>query len=42
VGDYEIFSLGDFPPIWGHFAGIGINAADTEFIDAAIKACLRV
>lgn len=29
------------PLIWGHFAGIGINAADTEFINAAIKVCLR-
>jgi homoserine O-acetyltransferase len=28
------------PSIWGHFAGIGLNTADTEFIDNAIKACL--
>ncbi|MGE0826770.1 MAG: hypothetical protein AB7G75_31290 [Candidatus Binatia bacterium] len=28
------------PSIWGHFAGLGINAADAEFIDAAIKGCL--
>jgi hypothetical protein len=38
--DYQIFSLGGFPPIWGHFAGFGINATDTEFIDQAIKECL--
>ncbi len=25
------------PSIWGHFAGLGLNAADVEFIDAAIK-----
>ncbi len=28
------------PSIWGHFAGIGLNAADTEFLDHAITACL--
>lgn len=28
------------PSIWGHFAGIGLNAADTEFLDTAIKECL--
>jgi homoserine O-acetyltransferase/O-succinyltransferase len=27
------------PSIWGHFAGLGLNAADVEFIDAAIKEC---
>lgn len=29
------------PSIWGHFAGIGMNAPDTEFIDTAITLCLR-
>lgn len=27
------------PSICGHFAGLGLNAADVEFIDAAIKEC---
>lgn len=32
--------LKPIPSVWGHYAGIGINAADTEFIDQAIRACL--
>jgi len=32
--------LKPIPSIWGHFAGFGMNAADTEFIDRAIKECL--
>ena len=26
--------------VWGHFAGGGVNAADTKFIDDAIKELL--
>jgi homoserine O-acetyltransferase len=32
--------LKPIPSIWGHFAGFGINTADTEFLDRAIKECL--
>lgn len=28
------------PGVWGHFAGIGMNPADTEFIDRAVKELL--
>ncbi len=29
------------PSVWGHLAGIGINKADTDFIDTAIRQCLE-
>jgi len=32
--------LKPIPSIWGHFAGFGMNAADTDFIDKTIKECL--
>jgi len=32
--------LKPIPSVWGHYAGIGINAADTDFIDHAVKECL--
>jgi homoserine O-acetyltransferase/O-succinyltransferase len=28
------------PSIWGHFAGIGMNAVDSDFIDGHITECL--
>jgi homoserine O-acetyltransferase/O-succinyltransferase len=28
------------PSIWGHFAGIGMNAVDSDLIDAHITECL--
>jgi hypothetical protein len=28
------------PSIWGHFAGGGVNPADTKFIDDALKELL--
>ena len=32
--------LKPIPSIWGHFAGFGVNTADTDFIDRAIRECL--
>ena len=32
--------LKPIPSVWGHVAGLGINAPDTEFIDQAVKECL--
>jgi len=32
--------LKPIPSVWGHFAGFGMNAVDTEFLDRAIKGCL--
>lgn len=29
------------PSIWGHFAGLGLNPADVDFIDGAIAECLN-
>jgi len=29
------------PSIWGHAAGLGVNSADNEFIDNALKELLR-
>ena len=33
-------TLKAIPSIWGHFAGLGLNAADVEFLDTAIKQSL--
>ena len=33
--------LKPIPSIWGHFAGMGINPSDNEFIDTAIKSFLK-
>ena len=30
----------EIPGVWGHFAGIGVNPPDTEFIDRAVKEIL--
>ena len=30
----------EIPGVWGHFAGIGANPVDTEFIDRAVKEIL--
>ncbi|MBE9062548.1 alpha/beta fold hydrolase [cf. Phormidesmis sp. LEGE 11477] len=43
--EYEVEHMSDaefrmIPSIWGHFAGGGINEADTEFIDRHIKELL--
>ena len=32
--------LRSIPSIWGHVAGLGVNRADNEFIDAALKELL--
>jgi homoserine O-acetyltransferase len=32
--------LRPIPSIWGHAAGLGINPADNEFIDAALTELL--
>jgi homoserine O-acetyltransferase len=32
--------LSIIPSIWGHFAGIGMNTVDSDFIDAHITECL--
>lgn len=41
VGCMPNAKLKVIPSIWGHFAGLGLNPADAEFLDEAIKECLR-
>jgi homoserine O-acetyltransferase len=43
--EYEVKHMSNaeyrpIPSIWGHFAGAGLNPADTDFIDRAIKELL--